>query len=68
MKYDRQINNDHSGMDANYLNTLIIKRRFICFTSITASFDNYERMGLCPTRNEDNSTNSKVFRKEGKLQ
>ena len=31
------------------------KRLFILFTSITASFANYNHVGLCTTRNEDKS-------------
>ena len=31
------------------------KKTFIQFTSITALFANYKRMGLCPTQNKDKS-------------
>ena len=40
------------------------KRRFILFMSIIASFANYKRVGLCPTRNEDKSVSLTVFRQE----
>ena len=46
-----------------FLNTLTIKVHFIRFTSITALFDNYENVRLCPTWNKYKSVSLTVFRK-----
>ena len=39
------------------MNNLRIKKCFVLFTSITASFANYKWVGLCPARNDDKSAN-----------
>ena len=39
------------------------KKNFTWFTSITDSFKNYKRVGLCPMQNKDNSVSSTVLSK-----
>ena len=43
------------------LNNIMNKKTFIQFMSTTVLFSNYQRVGLCTTRNEDNSASSTGF-------
>ena len=40
------------------------KRSLYMFTTTTVSFTNHKRVGLCPTRNNNKSVSSTLFRKE----
>ena len=65
INYKKEENNDQPcNRWSLFLNNLTEKRRFIQLTSITVSFDNYQRVGLCPTQNEVNSATSTLFRKK----